>query len=135
MSFGCFPFVSETKFDFGYHKIYGYKTTMSTSVEIIEVSSTDSSLEQWLQKHPPFKSNAQKVAIANIELVNDEYSTHNLKEPLFDEFILPTQKSSNLTMLSYSSSISTHSSDIQYIDCDGNNSSSSIDEWEQRIKS
>jgi hypothetical protein len=107
---------------------------MSTSsVEIIEISSTDSSVECLLGK-PAFVKR-EKVAIANIELVKQRSGIQKHEEPLFDEFILPTQKSSTVTTLSSSSSISTHCSDIQYSDCDGNNSSTSLDEWEQKIKS
>jgi hypothetical protein len=94
--------------------------TMSTSsVEIIEISSTDSSIEFLLGKPAFFKP--AKVAIANIELVKEVTGIQNHEEPLFDEFILPTQKSSTVTSLCSSSSISTHCSDIQYSDCDGNN--------------
>ena len=108
---------------------------MSTSsVEIIEISSTDSSVE-WLQNNPPFKPYGENVAIANIELVKEGSGIQNPEQPLFDDFVLPTQESSTVTTLSSSSSVSTHSKSVVYLDCDGYNSSSSLDEWEQQIKS
>jgi hypothetical protein len=81
----------------------------------------------------------EKVAIANIELVKQRSGIQKHEEPLFDEFILPTQKSLTVMTLSSSLSVSTHSeSSIKsavYIDCDGYDSSSSIDAWEHQILS